>query len=147
VAHIPQSTLLKEMDYVGSFDNLIRTQICGNVVTLSGFFLYTDTGGLVMLLAGLYQGSNTEKWHSAEVISLIVIGAVLFISCFIWDFNGFAKRPLFPLYMFKKLREFTFLITQVSFLKDLFLISNLLKVHFRYWILLLCHDESYPSTT
>lgn len=64
-----------------------------------------------MLLAGLYQGSNTKVWKQAQVIALIVIGSILFIGCFIWDFNGYAKRPLFPPYMFMKFREFTFLIT------------------------------------
>lgn len=63
-----------------------------------------------MLLAGLYQGSNTHSWETAKVITLIIIGAVLFIGCFIWDFSGLAKRPLFPLYMFKKFREFTVLV-------------------------------------
>ena len=63
-----------------------------------------------MLLAGLYQGGNTHKWETAQSIALIIIGAVMFIGCFIWDFSGFAKRPLFQLYMFKKFREFTVLI-------------------------------------
>lgn len=78
------------------------------MLTVAGFFLYA--GGLTMLLAGLYQGSNTHKWKTAQSIALIVIGAILFISCFVWDFSGMAKRPLFPRYMFSKFREFTVLI-------------------------------------
>ncbi|KAL1985418.1 hypothetical protein VTN96DRAFT_7861 [Rasamsonia emersonii] len=89
VAHIPRSTLLKEMDYIG-------------------FLLYTS--GLAMLLAGLYQGGNTRNWRTIEVIVLIVLGMVMFIGCFICDFFGFAKRPLFLFYMFKKFREFTVLV-------------------------------------
>jgi hypothetical protein len=73
-----------------------------------GFFLYS--GGLTMLLAGLYQGGNTLHWKTPTVICLIVIGAIMFIGCFVWDFMGFAKRPLFPAYMFKKFREFTVLL-------------------------------------
>lgn len=73
-----------------------------------GFFLYA--GGLTMLLAGLYQGGNTHEWRTAEVIALIIVGAITFVGCFFYDFSGLAKRPLFPFYMFKKFREFTVLM-------------------------------------
>lgn len=81
-------------------------------LTLAGFLLYTS--GLAMLLAGLYQGGNTRNWRTIEVIVLIVLGMVMFIGCFICDFFGFAKRPLFLFYMFKKFREFTVLVMYVS---------------------------------
>lgn len=89
VAHISRGQLLKELDYVG-------------------FFLYTV--GLAILLVGLYQAGNTRIWHSAGVVAPIVLGGISFIGCFIWEFSGVARRPLFPFYMFKKGREFTSLI-------------------------------------
>lgn len=73
-----------------------------------GFFLYTM--GLVVLLVGLYQGGNTRVWGQASVVAPIVLGALTFLGCFAWDWSGIPKRPLFPLYMLKKFREFTVLL-------------------------------------
>lgn len=105
VAHISRGQLLKELDYVG-------------------FFLYTV--GLTILLVGLYQGGNTRIWHSAGVVAPIVLGGIAFIGCFIWEFSGVAKRPLFPFYMFKKGREFTSLIVLVDQLPKSGLIAHLI---------------------
>lgn len=92
VAQISRRQLLKELGYIG-------------------ILLYTL--GLTVLLVGLYQGGNTRTWHSAGVVVPIVLGGIAFIGCFIWEFSGMAKRPLFPSYMFKKGREFTSLIVLV----------------------------------
>ena len=70
-----------------------------------GFFLYT--AGLTVLLIGLYQGGNTKVWYQAGVITPITLGGIVFIGCFVWEFSGIPKRPLFPYYLFSKLREFT----------------------------------------
>lgn len=105
VAHISRGQLLKELDYVG-------------------FFLYTV--GLAILLVGLYQAGNTRIWHSAGVVAPIVLGGISFIGCFIWEFSGVARRPLFPFYMFKKGREFTSLIVLVDQLPRSGLIAHLI---------------------
>ena len=76
---------------------------------VEGFFLYTV--GLTVLLVGLYQGGNTRVWKQASVIAPIVCGGAAFIGCFVWEFSGIPKRPLFPWYIFAKFREFTSLIT------------------------------------
>jgi hypothetical protein len=44
------------------------------------------------------------------VIAPIVVEAVLFIACFVWDFSGIPKQPIFPLHLFKKFREYTILL-------------------------------------
>ena len=66
--------------------------------------------GLTVLLVGLYQGGNTKVWRQASVIAPITLGGAAFIGCFMWEFSGLPKRPLFPSYMFKKGREFTSLL-------------------------------------
>ena len=79
---------LKELDYVG-------------------FALYT--AGLTVLLVGLsWAGTAGHAWRDASVVAPIVIGAVLFICCFGYDwFIAKQSRALFPLHLFRRFREYT----------------------------------------
>lgn len=74
-----------------------------------GIFLYT--AGLTLFLVGISWGGISYPWKSAPVIVPIVVGAVLFIACFFWDFSGIPKVPIFPLHLFKKFREYTILLS------------------------------------
>ena len=74
-----------------------------------GIFLYTS--GLTLFLVGISWGDISYPWNSAPVIAPIVIGGVLFIACFFWDFSGIPKTPILPLHLFKKTREYTILLS------------------------------------
>lgn len=77
-----------------------------------GIFLYTS--GATLCLLGLGWGGTRYPWRSSAVIAPLVIGAVLFLGTFAWDFTGRAARPLFPYRLFKMFRGFT-AILMVSF--------------------------------
>ena len=81
--------LMKELDYLG-------------------IFLYT--AGLTLFLLGLGWGGTNYPWKSATVITPLIIGAVLFCLTFVWDFSGVPKRPLFPLRLFNRFRDYTSLL-------------------------------------
>lgn len=73
-----------------------------------GLFLYT--GGLTTFLVGLtWAGQPGHPWKSASVIAPIIIGFCTLMACFAYDFT-IASRPLFPLPVFKQVREFTVLL-------------------------------------
>jgi len=74
-----------------------------------GIFLYT--AGVTLFLLGLGWAGTQHPWRSAAVITPLVIGAVLFVSTFAWDFTrGDDTRPLFPYRLFRRFREFNSLI-------------------------------------
>lgn len=74
-----------------------------------GIFLYT--AGVTLFLLGLGWAGIQHPWRSAAVIAPVVIGLVLFILTFAWDFTrGPDTRPLFPYRLFRKFREFNSLI-------------------------------------
>lgn len=64
---------------------------------------------------GISWGGISYPWSSAPVIAPIVIGGVLFIACFVWDFSGIPKQPIFPLHLFTKFREYTILLAYIIF--------------------------------
>ncbi|KAK5024951.1 hypothetical protein LTS07_008329 [Exophiala sideris] len=73
-----------------------------------GLVLYT--GGLTTFLIGLtWAGQTNHPWRSASVIAPIVIGFCVLAACFAYDFT-LAQRPLFPLEVFRKVRDFTVLL-------------------------------------
>lgn len=73
-----------------------------------GLFLYTS--GLVTMLIGLtWAGQVGHPWRSVSVIAPIIIGFLGLVACFLYDFT-IAKKPLFPLEVFKKMRDFTVLL-------------------------------------
>lgn len=76
-----------------------------------GIFLYT--AGLTLFLIGISWGGSTYPWNSAAVIAPIVIGGVVFIVCFVWDFSGIPKQAIFPLHLFQRYREYTILLAYV----------------------------------
>jgi len=73
-----------------------------------GLALYS--AGLVTFLVGLtWAGQTDHPWRSVSVIAPIIAGFCCLIACFAYDFT-LAKRPLFPLVVFRKLRDFTILL-------------------------------------
>ncbi|KAH8799843.1 putative efflux pump antibiotic resistance protein [Xylogone sp. PMI_703] len=73
-----------------------------------GIFLYTT--GLTVMLIGLgWAGSEGHPWKSASVIAPIILGALTFFASFAYDWT-IAKKPLFPLSLFVKLREFSLIL-------------------------------------
>lgn len=73
-----------------------------------GLLLYTS--GLVTLLIGLtWAGQPEHPWRSASVIAPIILGFLGLVACFLYDFF-LVKKPLFPLDVFTKIRDFTVLL-------------------------------------
>ncbi|BFZ58716.1 hypothetical protein PYCC9005_005781 [Savitreella phatthalungensis] len=73
-----------------------------------------STAGLVLFLFGLGSGGNTAPWKSATTIVPLIVGVALLCLLAFWEMH--AKRPLFPLGMFKNFRVFflTLIITAVA---------------------------------
>ncbi|KXJ93511.1 fungal trichothecene efflux pump [Microdochium bolleyi] len=67
------------------------------------FFLFAS--GLTILLVGI-TSLGASKWSVTMVATTIPLGAIMFVSAFIYDFT-YAKRPLFPRKIFRMYREFT----------------------------------------
>lgn len=84
--------VLRELDYIG-------------------IFLYT--AGLTLFLLGLGWGGVSYPWRSAAVLVPLLLGALLFISVFVYDFSGHAKRPLFPKRLLGNVREYTILLVLI----------------------------------
>ena len=93
--------VLKELDYLG-------------------IFLYTC--GVTLFLLSLGWGGGSYPWKSAAVLVPLLLGILLFVCTFLWGFSGIPKRPLVPLRLFKKFREFTSLVI-VIFVTGLVFIS------------------------
>jgi hypothetical protein len=73
-----------------------------------GMGLYTT--GLTVFLIGLsWAGSAGFPWRSVSVILPIVLGAIIFVLCFAYDWTV-AKNPFFPYSLFRKVREFSLLL-------------------------------------
>ena len=73
-----------------------------------GFALYT--AGLTTFLVGLtWAGQANHPWRSVSVIAPIILGFCGLVACFAYDFT-LASRPLFPLEVFRKVRDFTVLL-------------------------------------
>ena len=81
--------MLRELDYIG-------------------IFLYT--AGLTLFLLGLGWGGVSYPWKSAAVLVPLILGALLFIATFFYDFSGHAIRPLFPKRLLGNVREYTILL-------------------------------------
>jgi hypothetical protein len=76
-----------------------------------GFVLYT--AGLTIFLIGLtWAGTPDHSWKSASTIAPIIVGIFTLVACFVYDFT-LAKRPFFPLSLFRQVREFTVLLVVV----------------------------------
>lgn len=73
-----------------------------------GVSLYSS--GLTTFLVGLtWAGQAEHPWRSASVIVPIVLGFMVLLSAFGYDFV-WAKQPFFPLQIFKRFREYTVLL-------------------------------------
>ena len=86
------SQLFRELDYIG-------------------IFLYTS--GLTLFLLGLGWGGVSYPWKSAQVLTPLILGALLFIATFFYDFSGHAKRPLFPKRLLGRVREYSILLVLI----------------------------------
>ena len=74
-----------------------------------GFFLYAV--GTTVLLVGLaWAGEPDHPWHSASVVAPVVLGGVVFIGAFVYDWMAAPKLPLLPLHIFRLMREFTLIL-------------------------------------
>lgn len=69
-----------------------------------GAFLFVS--GLAVFLYGLNAGGNAYPWDSASTLAPLIIGGVVFLAAFIYDFIV-PQDPLFPWYLFKNFREFS----------------------------------------
>jgi hypothetical protein len=68
-----------------------------------GLFLFAV--GLSLFLVGLtYLGGS--GYSKSLVVSTMVIGGLVFIGCFVYDFT-IPKNPIFPFHLFAMFREFT----------------------------------------
>lgn len=68
--------------------------------------------GLAVFLYGLNSGGSTYPWASAGALAPLILGLIVFIGSFIYDFTV-PKDPLFPWYLFKNFREFSALVVLV----------------------------------
>ncbi|PMD35946.1 putative major facilitator superfamily transporter [Hyaloscypha variabilis F] len=68
--------------------------------------------GLAVFLYGLNSGGNTYPWSAAGTLAPLILGLIVFLGSFIYDFF-IPKDPLFPWYLFKNFREFSSLLTLV----------------------------------
>ncbi|KAK5358840.1 hypothetical protein LTR20_010805 [Exophiala xenobiotica] len=75
-----------------------------------GAALYVS--GLAVFLFGLNSGGNTYPWKSAGTLAPLILGLIIFLGAFVYDFKV-AKDPLFPWYLFKMFREFSSLLMLV----------------------------------
>ncbi|KAK7883497.1 hypothetical protein LTR67_011167 [Exophiala xenobiotica] len=75
-----------------------------------GAALYVS--GLAVFLFGLNSGGNTYPWKSAGTLAPLILGLIVFLGAFVYDFKV-AKDPLFPWYLFKMFREFSSLLMLV----------------------------------
>jgi hypothetical protein len=74
-----------------------------------GYILYA--GGLTVFLIGLsWAGEEGHPWHSASVVAPIVLGGLVFIGTFVYDWTVKPKVPLMPFHIFRMVREFTILL-------------------------------------
>jgi hypothetical protein len=73
-----------------------------------GIFFYS--AGLTLFLLGLGWAGITQPWKSAAVLVPLILGFLIFILAFVWDFGGYAKRPTFPYHIMSKVREYTILL-------------------------------------
>ena len=79
----------------------------------TGLFLYTV--GVTITLVGLsWAGTGGHAWRSASVIAPIVVGVILLICCFGYDwFIVSDEKAFFPLHLFRRFREFTVLLVVI----------------------------------
>ncbi|KAH8819128.1 fungal trichothecene efflux pump-domain-containing protein [Xylogone sp. PMI_703] len=75
-----------------------------------GAALYVS--GLAVFLYGLNSGGNTYPWTHAGTLAPLILGCIVFLGSFIYDFI-YPVDPLFPWYLFKNFREFSALVVLV----------------------------------
>lgn len=88
-----------------------------------GIFLFS--AGLATFLFGLNVGGNTYPWTHAGTLVPLILGLVVFLASFVYDFTV-AKDPLFPWYLFKAFREFSALLVLTFVASMVFYAANVL---------------------
>ncbi|EXJ68957.1 uncharacterized protein A1O5_07889 [Cladophialophora psammophila CBS 110553] len=81
--------LVAEMDYIG---------------------LFLFIAGCTLFLVGLNFGGRQYPWMSSAVIGPIVVGFMLLVLLFVWDFNANLKYPLLPPKLFRQWRRYNLLV-------------------------------------
>ncbi|KAH6986898.1 fungal trichothecene efflux pump [Ilyonectria destructans] len=90
----------------GDFDKTRWQQL--KEVDWVGLTLFTL--GIATCLVGITWGGTSEfPWDSAGAITPIVVGGLVIVAAFVYDFK-FAKAPLFPYELFAMWRGFTLLL-------------------------------------
>lgn len=84
-----------------------RRQILSELDYL-GIFLYG--AGLTLFLLGLGWAGVTQPWKSTAVLVPLILGFLIFLLAFVWDFSGYAKQPNFPFHTMSEIREYTILL-------------------------------------
>ncbi|KAJ9605914.1 hypothetical protein H2200_009763 [Cladophialophora chaetospira] len=77
--------------------------------------LFLLTAGCALFLVGLSFGGRRFEWKSAPVIAPIIVGIMLIVLLFFWDFYANLKYPLFPHRLFKQWRGFAHEKRQILF--------------------------------
>lgn len=54
----------------------------------------------------LNAGGNTYPWRSGGTLTPLILGFIVFIAAFVYDFMV-PQDPLFPWYLFRNFREFS----------------------------------------
>ena len=76
----PKKEILREVDYIGGF---------------------LSTTGVLLFMMGMQWGASQYSWGSVHVLVPFIMGIVLIIGFFVWEFL-FAKYPMAPRALFSR---------------------------------------------
>ncbi|KAF2129225.1 MFS general substrate transporter [Dothidotthia symphoricarpi CBS 119687] len=85
--------VLSQLDYIGGFLSI---------------------GGVTCFMMGLQWGATQYPWGSAHNLAPLIIGLVMLIAFFIWEF--FAPHPMVPRAIFHKAKKTMIVILLITFL-------------------------------
>ena len=78
-----------------------RTSFKAGIKALDWWGILTFLGFTLMILLGLDFGGILSPWHSAKIISLLVVGGIM-IFAFVYSESRLAKYPLIPMTLFQR---------------------------------------------
>ncbi|OAL03750.1 MFS general substrate transporter [Phaeosphaeriaceae sp. SRC1lsM3a] len=85
--------VLRQVDYIGGF---------------------LSTAGVTCFMMGLQWGASQYPWGSAHNVAPLVLGIILIIAFFVWEF--FAPYPMVPRALFSKAKRTMIVILLITFL-------------------------------
>ncbi|KAK4616312.1 Trichothecene efflux pump TRI12 [Fulvia fulva] len=88
----PVKLVLKQIDYIGGI---------------------LSTAGVTLFMMGLQWGARQYTWGSAHVLVPLIMGLILIIAFFVWEF--FAPYPMCPRALFSKDKRSMILILLITF--------------------------------